>query len=433
MDDTPITNHTLLENGEDKEKKELYNILLYSIGKLISLLGTSIYSFAISLYILKVTGSGTSFALSILLGSLPRVILSPIAGSVSDRVNRKKMTIFLDILSGIIVLMLFASSLLYGLLLPLIYITNFLLAVIGTFFYTCFSAALPRLVRDHKLVKINSYSRAIDSGSSVLGPVLAGMVFGLVPMNLFLIVNGISFLLSAVSEVFMDFEFNKSQKEQKLSGNVSIKTIGQDIREVSSFIRGNKLLTLIIPFSITINFLIAASMSVVLPYLINKVLGMTSAQYGIIEGAFSVGMLIAALVVGRLPEKEKKRGGFILGIIGTGITMFIMGLPGTGILRGLSINIIFILYIIMGMLFAYFLLSVDLPLNVVLQRSIPNQMMGRFMGVIGTISSSLSPLGIILAGITLDIIPAYIIFFTGGLYLSLAALIMLKSKAMKEY
>lgn len=417
-------------HGESKEK---FNLILFSLGKLVSLLGTNIYSFAISLYILKVTGSGTSFAFSILIGTLPRVLLSPIAGSLSDRIDKKKMIVILDFFSGAVVLALLTLSIFYGLQIPFLYTATFLLAVISTFFNTCFSAAIPRLVSDKNLVKINSYSRAIDSVSSILGPVLAGIVFGLVSMKLFLLVNGISFLLSALSELFIDFELNKSQQEHKPVGKISINVIWQDIKEVFAFIKGNKILSLILPFSMTFNFILTACISVVLPFLINNVLGMSSSQYGAVEGAFSVGMLVAALVVGRLPEKEKKRKGMVFGIIGMGICLIIMGFPGLKIARDINVIIIFIIYVIISFLLAYFLLSIDMPMTVVLQRSIPANMMGRVMGVIGTIGSSLIPLGIILAGITLDIIPTYTIFFIAGLYFIIASLVMYKSKAMQEY
>lgn len=415
------------------QSKEKLNLILFSAGKLVSLLGTYIYSFAISLYILKLTGSGTSFAFSILVGTIPRVLLSPIAGSVADRAERKKMIVGLDFLSGIVVLSLLGLSLMYGLKLPFIYATTFILSVISTFFNTTFSASIPSLVFDKSLVKINSYSRAIDSGSSIIGPVLGGLVFGIVSMNLFLFINGISFILSGISEMFIDFNFNKSKEKDKTESNMSMHTVWQDIKEVFAYIKGNKILCVIMPFSISLNFLMAAVLTVVLPYLINNVLGMSSAQYGIIDGTFSVGMLAAAILAGKLPEKEKKLRGMIFGIIGMGVAVILMGIPGLEAMRSFNINVLFGLYVAVVFIFSFILLMIDMPLTVVIQRSVPNNMLGRVWGFIGTISGSLTPLGIILAGISLDIIPSYILFFITGIYLMAAAIIMYKSKAMQEY
>lgn len=415
------------------ETKEKLNLTLFLTGKLISMFGTYMYSFAISLYILRMTGSGTSFALSILLGTLPRVLLSPIAGSVTDRADMKKMTVGLDLVSGAVVFSLLALSLIYGLKLPFIYATTFILSVISTFFGTTDSAALPRLVSDKSLIKINSYSRAIDSGSQIVGPVLGGLAFGLVSINLFLLVNGISFILSAISEMFIDFNFNRTNEGKQVKSVMSIKAVYQDIKEVFVFIRGNKLLCVVMPFSMSINFLFAATFAVTLPFLINKVLGMSASQYGFIEGAFSAGMLVTALLIAKLPEKEKKFKGVIIGITGMGLVTAMMGIPGLNILSGFNINLIFCLYLVLLFLMAFFLLMVDLPFAVVMQRVIPNEMLGRVWGVIGTISGCLQPLGIILAGICLDLIPAYVLFFVTGIYFIIGAIYLYKNKAMQEY
>lgn len=415
------------------EKKERANLYLFAAGKLVSLFGTYIYSFAVSLYILKLTGSGTTFALSIMIGALPGVLFGPVAGFLADRIDRKRMIVTLDFLSGGVVLTLLILSMLYGLRLSFLYTTSFLLAGISTFFNTTFSAAIPRLVADQKLVKINSYSRAIDSGSQILGPILAGVIFGFVSMELFLLINGISFILSAISEMFIDFNFNKTNPVVEETGKRNRKTIGTGLREVFLFIKHNRLLALIMPISISINFLMSASLSVVLPFFLNQSLGFTSSQYGIVEGAFSVGMLIAALIVGKLPEKPKKRKGLIFAMIGMGFSLIVMGIPGIDPLTNLPNQILFPAYIILAIFFSLMLLLVDIPMTVVTQRLIPDHMRGRVMGIWSSISTSLTPVGIILAGLTLDIIPAYVIFFASGFYFLAVVLILYRHRALKDY
>ena len=425
-----------LENykGEENQAKEKLNLILFSMGKLVSLLGTFIYSFAISLYVLKVTGSGTSFAFSILVGAIPRVLLSPIAGSISDRVNKKKMIVRLDFLSGLVLLGLLAMTMIYGIRLPFIYATSFILSVISTFFNNCFNAAIPSLVADKSLMKINAYGRSIDSVSQILGPVLGGVVFGLISLQLFFLINGISYILSAVSEMFIDFNFNKARvRTVEDKAKLSLKTVWMDIKEVIIYIKGNKILCVAMPFSISCNFFLAASFSVVLPYVVNNVIGMSSAQYGMIESAFPIGMLVAAIIIGRLPEKEKKLKGLFVGIMGMEVISIAMGLPILDRFIGADIHLVFLFYMVMLFMFAIFLIMMDMPFGVVMQRVIPSEMLGRVMGVLGTISAGLAPLGIILAGVFMDIIPAYVVFFVTGIYFVIAAIFMYKNKAMQEY
>jgi MFS transporter, DHA3 family, macrolide efflux protein len=421
-------------NGEENQAKEKLNLILFSMGKLVSLLGTYIYTFAISLYVLKVTGSGTSFAFSILVGTIPRVILSPIAGSISDRVNKKKMIVRLDFLSGFVLLLLLAMTMIYGVRLPFIYAASFILSVISTFFNNCFNAAIPSLVTDKSLMKINAYSRSIESVSQILGPVLGGIVFGLISLELFFLMNGISYILSAVSEMFIDFNFNKARvRKLEDKAKISLNTVWMDIKEVITYIRGNKILCVVMPFSISCNFFLAASFSVVLPYVINNVLGMSSVQYGMIEGAFPIGMLLAAIIIGKLPEQTKKRKSLFIGIMGMGVASIVMGLPVLGMNINFDVQLSFLLYMALLFVMAIFIAMLDMPMMVVMQREIPNDMLGRVMGVLGTISAGLAPLGIILAGVFMDMIPAYIVFFITGIYFLIAAIVLYKNKAMQEY
>lgn len=421
-------------NDGENDSKEKLNLILFSMGQLVSLLGSYIYSFAISLYVLKVTGSGTSFAFSILVGTIPRVLLSPIAGSLSDRVDKKKMIVRLDFLSGFVLLGLLMMTMIYGIRLPFIYAASFTLSVISTFFNNGFNAAIPSLVTDKSLMKINAYSRSIDSVSQILGPVLGGVVFGLISLELFFLVNGISFILSAISEMFIDFNLNQARVIRVEEGTkLSLKIIWIDIKEVVKFIKGNEILRIVMPLSISFNFFLAASFSVVLPYVINNVLGMSSVQYGMIEAAFPVGMLLAAIIIGKLPEQTKKRKSLFIAIIGMGVVSIIMGLPVLDRVIGLDIQFAFLLYMALLFVMAIFIAMLDMPIMVVMQRTIPNDMLGRVMGVLGTISAGLIPLGIMLAGVSLDVIPAYMVFFVMGIYFVIAAIIMNKSKAMQEY
>lgn len=414
------------------EAKEKLNLFLFSTGKIVSYLATYIYSYAISLYILKVTGSGSSFALSILLGTLPRVIFSPIAGSLSDRVSKRKMIVGLDFLSGIVLLFLFSISLMFGFKLSFVYAVNFILAVISTFFNTCFSTAIPNLVTDKKLVTINSYNRAIDSGCQILGPILAGVFFGFISIKLLILVNGISFILSAISELFIDFNLNSAKKDKSLSSNISLKTIVTDFKEVYQCIKSIKFLLLIIPVSMSFNLLLSANLSVVLPFLINNTIGMSSTQYGIIEGTLSVGMLASAILIGKLPEKEKKRKSLSISFIGMGLSMICMGIPALSIFRSLNIYISFGIYVITALLFSFFLVMGDLPLTIVMQRAVPKHMLGRVMGVQYMLSSSLTLIGIIGAGVIIDFIPPYVLYFVTGAYLLIIAFMVYKHKAMKD-
>ncbi|MBS4534001.1 MFS transporter [Clostridium sp. D2Q-14] len=430
-----------MKNINHKEKR---NIILYLSGKIVSLLGTHIYTFAISLYILGTTGSGTSFALSVLLGMLPRIILSPIAGSLADRKDRKKMVVGLDTLSGIIVLGLVLVSSVYGFKLIFIYTTTLLLAIVNTFFDVSIGSAIPNLVSDENLVKINSYTQASTSLSAIMGPVLGGLIYGLVPMNIFLIINGISFIISALSESFINFKYNirdnKEELDPEINENKDIQgnnkvfnVLIKDIKEGLEFIKEMKAIYTLMKFALFLNFLVNATLSVIMPFIINDTLKMSSTQFGIIEGSYSVGVLISSIVIGKLPEKEKNFKRLVIGIGIMGVMLAFIGIPALEDLQALNNNIHFVFFIFVMLIFSVFMITVNIPIFVTMQRMTPDKMMGRVMGTMNTLASGITPLGVVISGILLDILPSYIIPFSSGILIVIADLIMSKNENLKDF
>lgn len=76
-----------------KLKRGTYHLWTFMTSKLISTFGANVYSFAISFYILQLTGSATNFALNLICSILPRTIAAPFAGYVADNFPRKRTII----------------------------------------------------------------------------------------------------------------------------------------------------------------------------------------------------------------------------------------------------------------------------------------------------------------------------------------------------
>lgn len=73
------------------------NFILSIFGQLVSLIGTRMQSFALSLYVLKITGSASKFAAILSMTFIPELILGPIAGVLADWFDRKKLIVCLDL------------------------------------------------------------------------------------------------------------------------------------------------------------------------------------------------------------------------------------------------------------------------------------------------------------------------------------------------
>lgn len=81
------------------------NFTLLLLGQISSLLGNYTLRFAVSMYVLDLTGSAGVYSLIMTLSMLPTIVLSPLGGVLSDRADRRKIMVALDALSGAAVLL----------------------------------------------------------------------------------------------------------------------------------------------------------------------------------------------------------------------------------------------------------------------------------------------------------------------------------------
>ena len=90
-----------------------HNFFILVIGQIISLFGSAIQRFALSLYLLDITGSATIFSSILALSMIPVVVVAPFAGVIADRADKKKVMVILDFLSAIFI-SLYAVTLFQG-------------------------------------------------------------------------------------------------------------------------------------------------------------------------------------------------------------------------------------------------------------------------------------------------------------------------------
>ena len=398
------------------------NLGLFIIGKLISVFGSAIYTFAIGLYVLKQTGSGFSFALTLFVGLIPTIIFSPVAGYMSDRFDKKKIVVFMDFANGMMFLILFVLTLKFELNQPMIYISTFMTTVFTTFFGIAFEAAKPNLVADEKLMSINSLSKVIDSTALILAPVLGGLIFAFTDIKTFILINAVCFIFSAGIETMIDFNYNvKSTAEINDDGGFV-----EDIKDGLTYIRKSSEIVKMINVLVILNFFISFSVTVPLPYIINNLLNLSSYQYGIIQGAFPVGMILGAVAVGKIIEKIDYMKLLIFSSITLSVAIALLGLPL--VLADASSLAYMIYYISIMVIFGIAISFIDVPILWLMQKSIPDNLRGKVLSISMSIVKLIAPLGLVISGMIINSVPVYIMTFAGGGILMLSNLMILNQK-----
>ncbi|HDR7622532.1 MULTISPECIES: MFS transporter [Bacillus] len=396
-----------------KRNQELRNICLYSIAKTVSIFGSSIYSFALGLYVLQITGSALNFAITLILGTIPMIVMNPFAGVIADKVDKKKLVICMDLLSGCLLITVYILSSYYGLNLFIVYTTTFLMTVFTTFFGIGLEAAKPNIVSKERLMSINSISKIIDSVSLILGPMLGGIVFAVFDIKIFIIINGISFILSGISILFIHFklfEFNINEEYPKRRINFI-----KDIKEGFSYLIEKESLKNTFRILISLNFFLGFAVTVPLPYIINTVLNLSSKQFGIIQGTFPVGMIIGAILVKKITNRFSYS--YLLKKLSSMLAVFmiISGIPV--LFKSFEVNdfVYVITYCVVMFFLGLIIALIDIPLIYFMQKEIPDEYRGRVLSIGLSIGKMMQPIALALSGLLLNYIPAYTLPITGGI------------------
>ena len=171
------------------------NFRLLYIGQTISQLGDWFNTVAIFALVLDLTGSATMVAWMLIVQFLPVAIVSPLAGVVVDRFDRRRLMISADILRGVLIL---------GLLLVrrpdqvwIAYLVMALTVSATSFFEPARTATIPNITSDSELMPANALSSATWSAMLALGASIGGAVTALAGRNVAFVVNALSFFASS--------------------------------------------------------------------------------------------------------------------------------------------------------------------------------------------------------------------------------------------
>lgn len=294
------------------------NFIIIVIGQIISLFGNAVQRFSMSLYLLHFTGSTAAFAKILAISTIPYIIFAPIAGRLSDKINKKKIMIYLD---------LFCAALIGGYALILLngmdseFVVGavmFILSICYTLYGPAVTSSIPQIVNEDRLTSANGIINQVGSAVNFVGPILAGVLYGLVGIKFIVIINAVSFLMSAILELFLDIPDAESKTnnvigKDKLSDDYNssdrllsfefVKNSFIDMKNTFMYLMNeNKIILGIIVSYALGNIFLVPILSIVAPYFINIYLGLPSEIYGMVEGICVLGMICGGFWISIKPE-----------------------------------------------------------------------------------------------------------------------------------
>ena len=382
------------------------NFSLLMFGKITSLIGSSMQSFALSLFVLATTGSATKFASILSIALIPQLIFGPIAGVFVDRFNRKKILVILDLISGVVVSIFAVIYFITGEL-PIVYIymLAIILSLISTLFQPALQTVLPSIIKKEDLVDANAMNSLILAIGNLAAPAIAGILYGSFGLEFIFILNSITFFVSAFSECFIDIpKINNSEK-------LNLKLFWDGFSNGIKFSLSNKTVASIVILAMMLNFALG-SFTVGVTFVCKRILMVSDFQYGLTESISVAAMMISSLLTGYLAKKYTIGKNVYKSLLYTGIVTAFFGMavfkPFLNIFSSSLVPYIFIM--MLGFVIGLFIGIANIFIGIYFQTIVPLEYMGRVGTVQSTVCMAAMPLSNMMFGLLFDKIDASIIF-----------------------
>ncbi len=280
------------------------------VGQIVSVLASGMTTFAMTIYMYQQTHSATAMAFVQVAYITPFLIMSPIAGVMVDRYNRKLMMMVSDIAGGTATLMLcilfFTGHLEYW----QIYITSAIAGIGTTFQWPAYSAAITVMIPKEQYGRANGMMSLIEAGPGVLSPFLAGALIPVITIGGILLADTITFWLAilALAVVFIPQPPKTAEGHEATGGFLKEASFGFKYIFARPSLLG---LQLVFFFG---NLFSGIGMTVLAPMILARTAQNTVAL-GAVESAASIGMVVGGIGMSAWGGFKRRAYGVLFGWI----------------------------------------------------------------------------------------------------------------------
>ena len=384
------------------------NYIIFWIGQLFSVLGSSISHFVIIWWITDTTGSTTLLSLASFLYVFPMTIVVALSGVVIDKWNRKTIIIVVDSLQAYVMLLVIIIFNFGGANTLLIVAIMSLLGIFQGFHIPTIGAIVPTMVPKEKLSRINGLNFFFRSFIQIIGPVIGATLFSFIPFEIILWIDPITFIIAFIPLLLI--KIPKIMKETDVKKNSFLEDFKTGFRTLKSI----PILYMMLLISMFVNFLLMP-FNILLPYFIRyNHLGDPS-NYAFIIAFMNGGMLLGALLTS-IKKEWKHSLPIYFGL------EFILMMNG-GIVALTPFRLFLMMAIILGFT------GITIPiLNTIyltiMQLKVPADKMGRLSSLDWAISSAITPIATIISGPLSNVIGVTSLFLSSSIIGMIITLIL---------
>lgn len=382
------------------------NFLLLLSGQLVSQIGDKFHMIALSLWVLKTTGSSAKMGAVLAASLVPSLALGFFSGAFVDKYSRKKIIVGTDLLRGLILALFAVLFYAEWINFYAILIMQVLLSVNAAFFDPAIPSVIPQIVDEQDLAAANSAHQFVNGFSTIAGAFAGGIFISMFGFLWVFAANAVSFLLSAVFECFIEIPPARKDtaKSRVPAGIIS------DLKQGYRYILSGRALLILLFMVMVIHFFVG-SIEIFMPVIANTLSEDGARNLGFFQTALGAGTIVmaVALSVMNISGKEKITlfgSVFLMGVLYVGASFFA---GSETVLTGL--------YLTMICLFGGCIIGAGISFKTLLQKRTDNRFAGRVFAVAGSVGGASIPGAMIVYGLLLEIYEAQALMMVSGLVL----------------
>jgi MFS transporter, DHA3 family, macrolide efflux protein len=356
-------------------------------GQLISVLASSMTQFALTIWAYQETGSATALGIISTAFIVPFLLLSPIAGVMVDRHNRKLMMMVSDLTAVLATGGILALQAVGALEIWHLYIAAVVNGLGNTFQWPAYSAAISTMVPKENYSRANGMMSLVESGPAVLAPIFAGMLLPIITLTGILIIDVVTFFLAITTLTLVRIP----QPEKTVEGQAGSGSIFQEALYGFRYIFARRGLLGLLIFFIVLNFVIGLSGSLFSPFILERT-NHSSEILGVVTSANAIGAVMGGLLIGLWGGFKKRMNSIFLGEALTGLFLLLI--------FGLATSLpVWIIAVVIGGIFPIFTNGAS---QAIWQAKVAPDVQGRVFSARRMIAWSVGPITPILAGLLAD-------------------------------
>ncbi|MCT4543820.1 MAG: MFS transporter [Vallitalea sp.] len=351
------------------------NILLVT-GNIVSKIGSSIHRIALNSWLISISHNAALLGWVNAITHIPMLLFNFISGYLADTRDKKRIIVITDLISGLVCILFAIFVNVNRIYIPLIIVVNITMAICSSLFSPSLRALVPAIISKDTIKKTNAILSNLSELVKIIAPALTAYLLSLdfITIKTLFIANGISFLISSISEMFIDYTYSVENNKKTSFGDIF-----DNIKDGFHYLKSNVILFKLIIFAMITNFFLSGY-NVLLPYYSEVVLN-DSKLYGIALSFEAAGAIVASLFIYLSKKKIVELNDIVKATIPQGICLAIAVYPHSYFL------------LISVFLFGYFLSRFNVLFFTYVQSYCDEKYLGRVFAVIFTIVGILMPIG----------------------------------------